>query len=126
MILGFSSAAAAALPAAPRTAMRRNPKRYRAYRGGDWNNDASNCRSANRNWNDPSNTNNNLGFRLASAPTRNTSTVVSHHLSLEPARIPPQPHGWANPKHHQPLVAPHEAAASGEDCWWCAWGITAH
>jgi len=33
-------------------------------RGGIWNNDAANCQSANRNWNDPSNHNNN-GFRVA-------------------------------------------------------------
>ena len=36
----------------------------RVNRGGSWNNHASNCRSANRNRNDPSNRNNNLGFRL--------------------------------------------------------------
>lgn len=35
-------------------------------RGGSWNNDAQNCRSANRNNNSPGNRNNNLGFRLAS------------------------------------------------------------
>lgn len=34
-------------------------------RGGSWNNNATNCRVANRNNNSPSNTNNNLGFRLA-------------------------------------------------------------
>jgi hypothetical protein len=37
----------------------------RVNRGGSWNNTARNCRSANRNRNDPSNRNNNLGFRLA-------------------------------------------------------------
>ena len=36
----------------------------RVNRGGSWNNEAANCRSANRNRNDPSNRNNNLGFRL--------------------------------------------------------------
>ncbi len=35
-------------------------------RGGSWNNDAENCRSAYRNRNEPGNRNNNLGFRLAS------------------------------------------------------------
>ncbi|MDR2482500.1 MAG: SUMF1/EgtB/PvdO family nonheme iron enzyme [Treponema sp.] len=36
----------------------------RVKRGGSWNNDARNLRSANRNSNGPSNRNNNLGFRL--------------------------------------------------------------
>ncbi|WP_428846465.1 SUMF1/EgtB/PvdO family nonheme iron enzyme [Porphyromonas levii] len=35
-------------------------------RGGSWNNDADNCRSANRNNNNPDNRNNNLGFRVVS------------------------------------------------------------
>jgi len=34
-------------------------------RGGSWNNDAANCRSANRNRDNPSNRNNNNGFRVA-------------------------------------------------------------
>ena len=38
----------------------------RVKRGGSWNNTASNCRSANRNSNSPSNRNNNIGFRLVS------------------------------------------------------------
>jgi formylglycine-generating enzyme required for sulfatase activity len=38
----------------------------RVNRGGSWNNNASNLRSANRNNNSPDNRNNNLGFRLAS------------------------------------------------------------
>jgi len=39
----------------------------RVLRGGSWNNNGRNCRSANRNHNDPSNRNNNIGFRLARA-----------------------------------------------------------
>jgi RNA-directed DNA polymerase len=35
----------------------------RVIRGGNWNNNAQNCRSANRNNNNPDNTNNNIGFR---------------------------------------------------------------
>jgi hypothetical protein len=35
-------------------------------RGGSWNNNAQNCRSANRNNNTPDNRNNNIGFRLVS------------------------------------------------------------
>lgn len=37
-------------------------------RGGSWNNSAANCRTANRNRNQPTNRNNNLGFRVALAP----------------------------------------------------------
>jgi formylglycine-generating enzyme required for sulfatase activity len=36
----------------------------RVLRGGSWNNNGRNCRSANRNNNEPSNRNNNIGFRL--------------------------------------------------------------
>jgi len=36
----------------------------RVNRGGSWNNNASNCRIANRNNNSPDNSNNNIGFRL--------------------------------------------------------------
>ena len=38
-------------------------------RGGSWNNEPRNVRSANRNRNTTDNRNNNLGFRLASTPT---------------------------------------------------------
>jgi formylglycine-generating enzyme required for sulfatase activity len=40
--------------------------RNRVNRGGSWNNDARNLRSANRNNNSPGNRNNDLGFRLLS------------------------------------------------------------
>jgi formylglycine-generating enzyme required for sulfatase activity len=36
----------------------------RVLRGGSWNNNATNCRVANRNNNTPDNRNNNNGFRL--------------------------------------------------------------
>ena len=39
----------------------------RVIRGGSWNNNPRNARSANRNRNTPENRNNNLGFRLALA-----------------------------------------------------------
>ena len=40
----------------------------RVYRGGSWNNNADNCRVANRNDNHPDNRNNNQGFRAAFVP----------------------------------------------------------
>jgi len=39
-------------------------------RGGNWNNNAQNCRSANRNRNNPDNSNNNIGFRPANPSLR--------------------------------------------------------
>ena len=42
----------------------------RVIRGGSWNNNARNCRSAYRNRNEPDNRNNNLGFRCARAHDR--------------------------------------------------------
>jgi len=41
------------------------PKRL--LRGGSWNNNATNCRVATRNNNNPYNSNNNNGFRLCNA-----------------------------------------------------------
>jgi formylglycine-generating enzyme required for sulfatase activity len=38
----------------------------RGIRGGSWNNDASNLAASNRNNNDPTNENDNIGFRVAS------------------------------------------------------------
>jgi hypothetical protein len=62
----------------------------RVIRGGSWNNNATNCRAANRNRNTPDNQNNNLGFRLAAAPTEG----MDFPTPLEPARIPlPEPQG---------------------------------
>ena len=40
----------------------------RVLRGGNWNNNANNCRTANRNNNNPDNRNNNIGFRVVLAP----------------------------------------------------------
>ncbi|MCM8599308.1 MAG: SUMF1/EgtB/PvdO family nonheme iron enzyme [Candidatus Accumulibacter sp.] len=39
----------------------------RVLRGGSWNNNGRNVRSANRNYNEPGERNNNIGFRLAPA-----------------------------------------------------------
>ncbi len=43
------------------------PGANRVIRGGNWNNNAQNCRSANRNNNNPDNENNNNGFRPANS-----------------------------------------------------------
>ena len=40
----------------------------RVNRGGSWNNNANNCRVANRNNNNPDNSNNNIGFRAVLPP----------------------------------------------------------
>jgi len=40
----------------------------RVLRGGSWNNNATNCRSAYRNNNEPANRNNNIGLRLVVVP----------------------------------------------------------
>jgi hypothetical protein len=42
----------------------------RVIRGGSWNSNARNVRAANRNGNDPGNSNDNLGFRLLRALVR--------------------------------------------------------
>ena len=43
--------------------------------GGGWNNNAQNCRSANRNRNNPRNRNNHNGFRVASSSRRQNGGV---------------------------------------------------
>jgi len=61
----------------------------RVKRGGSWNNNAENVRSANRNNNTPSDSNNNLGFRLSNTMlslNRNVyecfgSAVLSRHTT---------------------------------------------
>ncbi|MCP4625677.1 MAG: hypothetical protein GY850_19485 [bacterium] len=46
-------------------------------RGGSWNNNASNCRSANRNRNSPGNRDNNLGFRLVVPPAQKVKWMLT-------------------------------------------------
>ncbi len=53
----------------------------RVIRGGSWNNNAQNCRSANRNNNNPDNRNNNIGFRLANSRHCPTARVYGRGLS---------------------------------------------
>ena len=52
----------------------------RVIRGGSWNNDSQNLRSANRNNNDPGNRNDNLGFRLESTKVCQISAVQGLHF----------------------------------------------
>jgi hypothetical protein len=52
----------------------------RVIRGGSWNNDSQNLRSANRNNNDPGNRNDNLGFRLESTKVCQISAVHGLHF----------------------------------------------
>jgi hypothetical protein len=47
----------------------------RVNRGGSWDNDAANCRTANRNNDTPTNRNTNNGFRLALAPSRTSDNL---------------------------------------------------
>ncbi|MFN0013093.1 MAG: SUMF1/EgtB/PvdO family nonheme iron enzyme [Saprospiraceae bacterium] len=47
-------------------------------RGGSWNNDAQNCRTAYRNHNTPTNRNNNVGFRLV-GPSQLTGMPDGSH-----------------------------------------------
>ncbi len=58
---------------------RRRRGSNRVNRGGSWrNDDASNFRGANRNRNDPSNRNDNQGFRLASTVATGKNTLLSN------------------------------------------------
>ncbi|MGH8693758.1 MAG: SUMF1/EgtB/PvdO family nonheme iron enzyme [Burkholderiales bacterium] len=50
----------------------------RVNRGGGWNNNAVNCRSANRNHDAPGNRNDNLGFRLLSTRLCRRRRVHGH------------------------------------------------
>ena len=57
----------------------------RVIRGGSWNNNGRNCRSANRNNNNPSNRNNNIGFRVVLAPAQPSAPEGA---LADPAAIP--------------------------------------
>ncbi|MGD0092790.1 MAG: SUMF1/EgtB/PvdO family nonheme iron enzyme [Planctomycetota bacterium] len=50
----------------------------RVLRGGSWNNNPRNCRSANRNRNTPDNRNNNIGFRLVVAAPPGARAFLAH------------------------------------------------
>jgi hypothetical protein len=72
----------------------------RVNRGGNWNNNLNNARSANRNNNNPDNRNNNIGFRLSSSPPGPmaavhgrppSAMVVTHALPSRPGMGPNSP-----------------------------------
>jgi hypothetical protein len=65
-------------------------------RGGGWNNNAGNCRSANRNRNTPGNRNNNLGFRLA------LQLRIEHDMEPAAIRFSPSVHPLGGTKQRQP------------------------
>ena len=67
----------------------------RVQRGGSWNNDAQNCRSAYRNNNNPSNRNNNIGFRLccSAAPQDSENRAVPGAIPFAKATNTPTPRG---------------------------------
>jgi hypothetical protein len=61
----------------------------RVIRGGSWNNNAQNCRSAIRNNNEPDNRNNNLGFRLSSSQQRPDAVCLRIHCPCYALTIAP-------------------------------------
>ena len=72
----------------------------RVNRGGGWDNDAANCRTANRNTNDPTNRTTNNGFRLAlnsaggqeTALKSRTEQIVfpTGRMQIRPAKTDPE------------------------------------
>ncbi len=54
---------------------------HRVIWGGSWNNDARNVRAAYRNHNEPSNRNNNLGFRCAELTTGPDGSLLNRPAS---------------------------------------------
>ena len=54
---------------------------HRVIRGGSWNNDAQNVRAAYRNHNEPSNRNNDLGFRCAELTTEPDGSLLNRPAS---------------------------------------------
>jgi len=74
----------------------------RVNRGGSWNNDAANCRAANRDNNEPGNRNNNLGFRPAPAPPAPDRMILTGWN--RPANPAPQQCGQMKPSRRRTLV----------------------
>lgn len=67
---------------------RTQTKRGRVLRGGSWNNNGRNLRSAYRNHNSPDNRNHNIGLRLAGA-----LSTAGGSTNQRPVRLRPQPAG---------------------------------
>ena len=59
-------------------------------RGGSWNNNSNNCRASYRNNNSPDNSNNNIGFRVASTPPPELPRGISAGVARSPGAKP----GW--------------------------------
>ncbi len=57
----------------------------RVLRGGAWNNNTNNVRSSYRNNNTPDNSNNNIGFRVASTPTRMDAQTTPRSVASDRA-----------------------------------------
>jgi len=55
-------------------------------RGGSWNNNAKNCRSAYRNWNSHDNRNDNVGFRVVVGAF--SALVLSELVDGNPLGVP--------------------------------------
>ncbi|QYX34249.1 SUMF1/EgtB/PvdO family nonheme iron enzyme [Sphaerospermopsis torques-reginae ITEP-024] len=54
-------------------------------RGGSWNNNPQNCRSANRNRNTPDNRNNNVGFRVVCGGAGSTLLYQNWRMGIRRA-----------------------------------------
>ncbi|ESQ14224.1 MAG: hypothetical protein N838_12415 [Thiohalocapsa sp. PB-PSB1] len=67
--------------------------RKRVLRGGAWNNNGRNLRSANRNGNPPDNRNHNIGLRLAGAFSIAGGSKKPAHCPVSSA-----PRGWTKPR----------------------------
>ena len=84
----------------------------RVLRGGSFNNNASNVRSANRNTNQPDNRNNNNGFRVSSTlPCRNSSgcpVSTVHQRSVPGCKVHRRPVSGRRSSHWRIAVRPNE------------------
>jgi hypothetical protein len=75
---------------------------HRVNRGGSWNNNAANCRAANRDRNTPGIRNNNLGFRPAPAPPAPASAAKPQIGWNRPASSPAPAQAATGKRHPVP------------------------